>query len=65
MRVELIKEQLQLQVESRLFEEHEKGLFEMVGLLGINDDLSGKSKMQRIKSITAGLFRGWRVTGDG
>ena len=45
-------EQLQLQVESRLFEQDEKGLAEMVGLLGIDDDLSGKSKMQRIKIST-------------
>ena len=44
-------EQLQLQVESRLFEQDEKGLAEMIGLLGIDDDLAGKSKMQRIKSI--------------
>ena len=45
-------EQLQLQVESRLFEQDEKGLAEMIGLLGIDDDLAGKSKMQRIKIIT-------------
>ena len=45
-------EQLQLQVESRLFEQDEKGLAEMIGLLGIDDELSGKSKMQRIKIIT-------------
>ena len=45
-------EQLQLQVESRLFEQDEKGLAEMIELLGIDDDLSGKSKMQRIKIIT-------------
>ena len=38
-------EQLQLQVESRLFEQDEKGLAEMIGLLG----LLWKSKMQRIK----------------
>ena len=45
-------EQLQLHVESRLFEQDEKGLAEMIGLLGIDDDLAGKSKMQRIKIIT-------------
>ena len=45
-------EQLQLQVESRLFEQDEKGLAEMIELLGIEDDLAGKSKMQRIKIIT-------------
>ena len=45
-------EQLQLQVESRLFEQDEKGLAEMIGLLGIDYDLAGKSKMQRIKIIT-------------
>ena len=45
-------EQLQLQVESRLFEQDEKGLAEMIGLLGIDDDPAGKSKMQRIKIIT-------------
>ena len=45
-------EQLQLQVESRLFKQDEKGLAEMIELLGIDDDLAGKSKMQRIKIIT-------------
>ena len=45
-------EQLQLQVESRLFEQDEKRLAEMIELLGIDDDLAGKSKMQRIKIIT-------------
>ena len=45
-------EQLQLPVESRLFEQDEKSLAEMIELLGIDDDLSGKSKMQRIKIIT-------------
>ena len=47
-------EQLQLQVESRSFEQDEKGLAEMIELpvLGIDDDLVGKSKMQRIKIIT-------------
>ena len=45
-------EQLQLQEKSRLFEQDEKSLAEMIGLLGIGDDLSGKSKMQRIKIIT-------------
>ena len=40
-------EQLQLPVESRLFEQDEKGLAEMIELLGIDDDFSGKSKMQR------------------
>ena len=44
-------EQLQLQVESRLSEQDGKGLAEMIELLGIDDDLSGKSKMQRIKII--------------
>ena len=48
----LIMEQLQLRVESRLFEQDEKGLAEMIGLLGIDDDPAGKSKMQRIKIIT-------------
>ena len=38
-------EQLQLQVESRLFEQDEKGLAEMIELLAIDDDFSGKSKM--------------------
>ena len=44
-------EQLQLQVESRLFKQDEKGLAEMIGLLGIDDNPAGKSKMQRIKII--------------
>ena len=39
-------EQLQLQVESRLFEQDEKGLAEMIGLLGIDEDLAGKSKIR-------------------
>ena len=45
-------EQLQLQVESRLFEQDEKGLAELIGLLGIDDDLLGKSKIERIKIST-------------
>ena len=40
------------QLESRLFEQDEKGLAEMIELLGIDDDLAGKSKMQKIKIIT-------------
>ena len=40
-------EQLQLPVESRLFEQDEKGLAEMIELLAIDVDFSGKSKMQR------------------
>ena len=48
-------EQLQLQEESRLFEQDEKGLAEMIELLGIDDDLAGKSKMQRIKIITKAI----------
>ena len=38
-------EQLQLPVESRLFEQDEKGLAEMIELLAIDDDFSGKSKV--------------------
>ena len=44
-------EQLQLQVESCLFKQDEKGLAEMMELSGIDDNLAGKSKMQRIKII--------------
>ena len=44
-------EQLQLQIESRLFEQDEKGLAEMIELLE-TDDLAGKSNMERIKIIT-------------
>ena len=50
-RLELIMEQLQLQVESRLFKQDEMGLAEMIELLGIDHDLAGKSKMKRIKII--------------
>ena len=39
-------EQLQLQVESRLFEQDEKGLAEMIELIGIDDDLAGKSNTE-------------------
>ena len=45
-------EQLQLQIESRLFEQDEKGLAEMIELLETEDDLAGKSNMERIKIIT-------------
>ena len=44
-------EQLQLQVESCLFKQDEKSLAEMMELSGIDDNLAGKSKMQRIKII--------------
>ena len=39
-------EQLQLQGESRLFEQDEKGFAEMIVLLGNDDDLAGKSKTE-------------------
>ena len=55
-------EQLQLQIESRLSEQDGKGLAEMIELLGIDDDLSGKSKMQRIKIITKTIDR--KMAGD-
>ena len=61
-RAVLIMEQLQLQVESRLSEQDGKGLAEMIELLGIDDDLSGKSKMQRIKIITKTIDR--KMAGD-
>ena len=54
-------EQLQLQVESRLFEQDEKGLAEMIELLGIDDDLAG-SKMLRIKIIRKTISS--KMTGD-
>ena len=44
-------EQLELQVESQLFKQDEKGLAEMIELIGIDNDLASKSKMQRIKII--------------
>lgn len=34
-----------------MFEQDEEGLAEMIELLGIDDNLAGKSKMQRIKII--------------
>ena len=48
-------EKLQLQVEAQLFQQDENGLAEMIGLLGIDDDLTGKSKMRRIKIIRADI----------
>ena len=48
-------EKLQLQVEAQLFQQDEYGLAEMIGLLGIDDDLTGKSKMRRIKIIRADI----------
>lgn len=44
-------EQLQLQVEARLFDQDEGKLAEMMELLGIEDDVAGKTKMQLIKII--------------
>ena len=47
----LIMEQLQLQVEVRLFDQDEGRLAEMMGTPGIEDDVVGKTKMQLIKII--------------
>ena len=44
-------EQLQLQVEARLFDQDEGKLAEMMEILGIEDDVAGKTKMQLIKII--------------
>ena len=44
-------EQLQLQLEALLFDQDERSLVEMIDLLGIEEDVTGKTKMQRIKII--------------
>ena len=44
-------EQLQLQVEARLFDQDEASLTEMIEILGVEDDVTGKTKMQKIKII--------------
>ena len=44
-------EQLQLQVEARLFDQDEGKLAEMMEILGIEDEVAGKTKMQLIKII--------------
>ena len=44
-------EQLQLQVEARLFDQDEGKLAEMMEILGIEEDVAGKTKMQLIKII--------------
>lgn len=41
-------EQLQLQVEAQLFDQDEGSLVKMIELLGIEDDVTGKSKMQKV-----------------
>lgn len=42
---------MQLQVEALLFDQDEGSLIEMIDLLGIEDDVPGKTKMQKIKII--------------
>lgn len=44
-------EQLQLQVEVLLFDQDEGSLVEMIDLFGIEDNVTGETKMQKIKSI--------------
>ena len=44
-------EKLQLQVEAGLFDQDDGGLVEMIENLGIEDDVSTKTKMQKIKII--------------
>ena len=44
-------EQLQLEVEAQLFNQDEGSLAEMIGTLGIEDVVTGKTKMQKIKII--------------
>ena len=44
-------EHLQLQVEVRLFDQDEASLTEMIEILGIEDDVTRKKKMQKIKII--------------
>ena len=47
----VIMEQLQLQVEARLFDQDEGRLVEMIEILGIKDDVTSKTKTQKIKII--------------
>ncbi|KAK2555796.1 hypothetical protein P5673_022405 [Acropora cervicornis] len=44
-------EQLQLEVEEQLFNQDEDSLVEMIEILGIEDDVAGKTRMQKIKII--------------
>ena len=44
-------EQLQLEVEEQLFNQDEGSLVEMIEILGIEDDVAGKTRMQKIKII--------------
>ena len=44
-------EQLQLQVEARLFDQDQASLTEMIEILGIEDDVTGKTKIHKIKVI--------------
>ena len=44
-------EQLQLQVEARLFDQDEASLTEMIEILGVEDNVTGETKMQKIKII--------------
>lgn len=46
-----IMEQLQLQVEARLFDQDEGNLAEMMEILEMEEDVAGKTKMQLIKII--------------
>ena len=44
-------EQLQLEVEEQLFNQDEGSLVEMIEILRIEDDVAGKTRMQKIKII--------------
>ena len=44
-------EQLQLEVEEQLFNQDAGSLVEMIEILGIEDDVAGKTRMQKIKII--------------
>ena len=41
--------QLELEVEGQLFDQNECSLAEMIEILGIEDDVAGKTKIQKIK----------------
>ena len=47
----VIIEQLQLQVEALLFDQDEGRLVEMIEILGIEDDVTSNTKVQKIKLI--------------
>ena len=44
-------EQLQLEVKEQLFDQDEGSIVQMIEILGIEDDVAGKTRMQKIEII--------------